>query len=305
MEEQLSKPKLLLHKIGILAYGSLIDDLGDELEKVLVTKIHNVRTPFLVEFARSSSTRDGAPTLVLCNKGSQVNGVILVLDENQVGIQLAKTLLYRRETRSKKNYAEKKKGRNLLKIVEYDNFHGVEKVIYTRLKQNILKPTAGLLADLAIKSAMKNSGKNKKDGISYLIQVKKGGIKTPLISQYESQILEKTKTNSLEEAHEKLIKVGTPLTTETASKMTVERARIIGKKRLPNHIKNLKLLFKEADKKDFLTRKLKEEYSNILAIKESNSVIVKSRCEAWISYVRKKMKAKSTFITIISTPMRG
>jgi hypothetical protein len=50
--------------IGIVAFGSLIDNPGREIEAALVGRKLNVRTPFGVEFARSSTKRGGAPTLV-------------------------------------------------------------------------------------------------------------------------------------------------------------------------------------------------------------------------------------------------
>jgi hypothetical protein len=50
--------------LGILAFGSLIDNPGAEIEAALVGRKLNIRTPFGVEFARSSIKRGGAPTLV-------------------------------------------------------------------------------------------------------------------------------------------------------------------------------------------------------------------------------------------------
>jgi hypothetical protein len=50
-------------KIGILAYGSLIDNAGEEIAPLIVERIECF-TPFKIEFARLSSTRSNAPTLV-------------------------------------------------------------------------------------------------------------------------------------------------------------------------------------------------------------------------------------------------
>jgi hypothetical protein len=47
--------------IGILAYGLLIFDPGIEIEPLIVQRITTL-TPFPVEYARISRTRDGAPT---------------------------------------------------------------------------------------------------------------------------------------------------------------------------------------------------------------------------------------------------
>ena len=41
-----------MKRIGILAYGSLIDNPGPELEPNTAAKIEDVNTPFMVEFAR-------------------------------------------------------------------------------------------------------------------------------------------------------------------------------------------------------------------------------------------------------------
>lgn len=51
-EETKEKPT-----VGILAYGSLISDPGDEIENARTKIIHDVMTPFHIEFARSSKNR--------------------------------------------------------------------------------------------------------------------------------------------------------------------------------------------------------------------------------------------------------
>ena len=52
---------LNMKRIGILAYGSLIDNPGSELGPNTVAKIKDVNTPFRVEFARKSQSRNYAP----------------------------------------------------------------------------------------------------------------------------------------------------------------------------------------------------------------------------------------------------
>jgi len=42
--------------VGILAYGSLIYEPGEEIGPLVVKRL-SIETPFCVEFARSSSTR--------------------------------------------------------------------------------------------------------------------------------------------------------------------------------------------------------------------------------------------------------
>jgi len=59
-------------ELGILAFGSLIDRPGWEIEQAIVTRKSGIRTPFSVEFARSSRTRAGAPTLVPVEAGGLI-----------------------------------------------------------------------------------------------------------------------------------------------------------------------------------------------------------------------------------------
>ena len=64
-------------KIGILAYGSLIDDPDIEIAAATAEITRGVQTPFSVEFTRSSTTRGGAPTLVPVDVGgAQVAAII-------------------------------------------------------------------------------------------------------------------------------------------------------------------------------------------------------------------------------------
>jgi len=46
-----------MSNIGILAYGSLIEDPGSEINP-LISEHQTVETPFCIEFARSSSSRN-------------------------------------------------------------------------------------------------------------------------------------------------------------------------------------------------------------------------------------------------------
>ncbi len=79
--------------IGILAFGSLIDSPGAEIEAALAGRRVNVRTPFGVEFARSSTKRGGAPTLVpLKQGGTPVLAQILLVNVSE---QEAKNRLWR------------------------------------------------------------------------------------------------------------------------------------------------------------------------------------------------------------------
>lgn len=194
--------------IGILAYGSLIKDPGIEIKALIKEKIKNIETPFKIEFARTSKSRNGAPTLVEYDDGSRVNGQILVLKDD-VTLSKAKSLLWRRETRKENTSKEYTKvenpSANTVMVKEIKNFSDVDIVIYTSIGSNIESVTPNELSDLAIKSAKKEAGRDKKDGISYLISVKTQGIVTPLMDAYEKAILEKMDCNTLENALNKIL----------------------------------------------------------------------------------------------------
>jgi len=66
-------------KGGILAFGSLIDDLGDELSAAIKGGPILASTPFPVEYGRFSLSRGGAPTLVPHLSGGKVTARILPL----------------------------------------------------------------------------------------------------------------------------------------------------------------------------------------------------------------------------------
>lgn len=192
--------------IGILAYGSLIDDPGIEILPLIVECNTEVKTPFNIEFARSSSSRSGAPTVIpVENGGSHVKAEILVLNTN-VATQHAEDLLWRRETRnenSNKHYTRPLKPNVNHVIVEsLNNFNGIDVVLYTRIASNISDASPKMLAELAIKSAIARAGKDSMDGISYLISLKRHGIVTPLMPAYESEILRLMNAVSLETALE-------------------------------------------------------------------------------------------------------
>ena len=89
-------PRRAIPTVGVLAYGSLITDPGEEIQNATVEIKKGIVTPFKVEFARTSRTRGGAPTLVPVDiGGAQVRGWIFVLD---VPEEEAANRLWRRET---------------------------------------------------------------------------------------------------------------------------------------------------------------------------------------------------------------
>ena len=191
--------------VGILAYGSLISDPGDEIDAVKLRIIKNVETPFCVEFARSSSSRGGAPTLIpVCSGGRKVHGSIIVV---KASTEVARDMLYRREIhqvgseRTYKEPAAGAEGRVRVKFVE-GGMMGVASVLYTDIDTNIADPTAAKLADLAIASVRK--AETGKDGISYLIAANRSGILTALSDDYAAEILRQTQTSTLDEALQSL-----------------------------------------------------------------------------------------------------
>jgi hypothetical protein len=96
-----------------------------------------VETPFPVEFARSSRTRDGAPTLVPVSQGgAHIPASVLVLDE-AVTTGDARAMLNRRETWSLNNASTHPSVRW---IGELPGFRGISICLYTALEANIPPP---------------------------------------------------------------------------------------------------------------------------------------------------------------------
>ena len=190
--------------IGILAYGSLISDPGAEIRAVSDGRIVGVETPFKVEFSRNSWVRDGAPTLVPVDKGgAKVSGVVIVLRES-VAETAAQDMLYRRERNrvgSGDIYADVDETNiDNAFLGRLDHFAGLRVVFHAALRANIEGPTPEGLARLAIASAAAPSGATGRDGISYLRAAKQSGIVTPLMAEYEREIVRQTGGRSLEEA---------------------------------------------------------------------------------------------------------
>jgi len=187
-------------KIGILAFGSLIQDPGPELESRIAMRIKTV-TPFPVEYARlSRKTRGGAPTLVPHKSGCSVSAEILVLDD-AVSLDEARNMLWKRETRKTdgEKYNEVTSLSSVLVGVRDDSPY-VSTLLYTdfRAEGKIANPTPEDLATRAIQSVQEAD--EGKDGISYLRDALECGIQTPLTPAYTTEILRKTNARSLEEA---------------------------------------------------------------------------------------------------------
>lgn len=200
----MKSPKPSARRIGILAYGSLIEDPGFEIEPHIVEKVAGVETPFRIEFVRTSPIRGGGPTVVPVEiGGASVFGMVFVLHE-RISRKNALDLLWRRETRNEGTTLGYEKPTrpdpNRMLAVELSNFAGLGVVLYARFGATLTDPTPDKLADLAIRSVDTEAGKRGRDGISYLMSLKRKGIVTPLMGAYEQAILKRTSAASLEDA---------------------------------------------------------------------------------------------------------
>jgi hypothetical protein len=193
--------------IAILAFGSLIDDPGTELEGATAER-RPIQTPFSVEFARLSDKRGGAPTLVPVETGGGTVRASLLVLKDEISLQDAKSMLWRRETDrvgSGRSYREPHAPTpNTVLVRELEGLEGCDRVLFVDFPPagKLEKPTAVELAEAAVKSARSRS--DGRDGISYLLNAKTSGIVTPLSADYERAILDLTKTESLEKAREQL-----------------------------------------------------------------------------------------------------
>lgn len=189
-------------KLGILAFGSLIDDPGSELNEFIVKREKNVDTPFKIEYGRKSSKRGNAPTLIPVSEGGKKVKATLLILSHELEIVEAKNMLYRRELNkvgSDRIYLERENPTpNQLVIGVYNNIKNVETVLTANFGKNLPEIAPEILADLAIKSFKSDDVKIGRDGISYLYNNISNGIITPLTKEYEKSILQKMNATSLE-----------------------------------------------------------------------------------------------------------
>lgn len=186
--------------VGIIAFGSLLTNPGWEIAAATAYHAHGLVSPFPVEFARSSRNRDGAPTLVPCDAGSQVECSVIVLEDGMV-LEEARDLLFRRE-RDRVGSGETCTPRWQAWLPIQRGFGPTEVSIYTALPGEIQPLTAEHLATLAVTSAQALAGKAKRDGITYLADALDHGIKTPLTDQYKEEILKLLGASTLRDAWE-------------------------------------------------------------------------------------------------------
>jgi hypothetical protein len=194
--------------IGIMAYGSLVEDPGPEIEAARARIISGLTTPFKVEFARKSRSRGDAPTLIpVAQGGAHLPTQIIVLKEH-ISEAEAQNLIWRRETRqigSGRPYiAKEHPSANTTIVRRIEDIGGVDVVFYTEIGSNIEPLTSAELARLAIESVMK--AEPDKDGISYLMATLGRQVETPLSNPYREEILRRVGVNSLAGALEVLRK---------------------------------------------------------------------------------------------------
>lgn len=190
--------------VGILAYGSLIVDPGVELEPLIIHRFETL-TPFPVEFARLSTTRGGAPTVVPHASGKPVRAVVLVLMDRVERVE-ARNLLWRRETRNERSVStyHEDPAADAVIVRELAGFCGLEHVLYTdfKLEGKIADPDPVLLAKAAVASVGRAAP--GKDGISYLRDLIGTGIETALTPRLVAEILSQTATDDLEKTARRL-----------------------------------------------------------------------------------------------------
>ncbi|MDD5368158.1 MAG: hypothetical protein PHQ40_03655 [Anaerolineaceae bacterium] len=182
-----------IEMIGILAYGSLITDPGEEIQQALDRTLRDIETRFPVEYARTASSRTGAPTLVPVPEGhgSRVRAAVLVL---RVGISLqqAENILYRRELNRVGDrslvYRPRTNPRpDTLIIDRFMEIAGLDEVIAVRFPVNLPEildshyddhEKAEILSIRARNSLNGETYQTRRDGISYLDANIKSGIIT-------------------------------------------------------------------------------------------------------------------------------
>jgi hypothetical protein len=137
--------------------------------------------------------------------GRSVRAKVLILKDG-VTVGAAQDMLWKRETDnvgSRKHYPGLRT-RKAVRVITIPGFAGVESVLYVDFyaSTKIRNPRPATLAIRAIRSVNVSikDARFDKDGITYLIKVKKSGVITPLTGQYEKEILRRTGTRSLKSA---------------------------------------------------------------------------------------------------------
>lgn len=197
-------------KVGILLYGPMLDRVSNEIKTSVKKRINTIRTPFRVELARKNDSYGGAPGLVpVSSGGTKVNAELLVFKDT-ISERDAKNMLYRMEhdlEGTKKAYKKPSNPtQNDFVIKTLKDFHEVDKVFYPSIGRNINQISPKKLAKLVIDSVY-NTEENEPDGITYLLNLKKYDITTPMSDACEIEILKQTYAHTLWESREKIDQV--------------------------------------------------------------------------------------------------
>ena len=206
-----------MNDIGILAYGSLINDPGVEIEPLIARRV-STQTPFPVEYARLSQSRGGGPTVVPHSSGRPVRAEILVFRDG-VSLAQAQDLLWRREVRKEgtgRRYSLGD-GPNSVLVKDWPEYQGVSHVLYTDFPEagKVATPTAEILAQASVASVAE--APVGKDGISYLLQLIASGVETALTADYKAAILHLTGAGTLQQALSSLHVTGHFKTSQSGS----------------------------------------------------------------------------------------
>jgi hypothetical protein len=187
--------------IAILAYGSLLTHPGEWLGREMRSLVR-CETPFGVEYlGRAQKGRGGAPTLIRSEGSNPVRGGLFVLADADTPqhLQVAVTKLAARERTTD------------LRNIRTDLEMLGHRVIYSDFSSQFKDPSADELADAAIDSVAKCvvAGYPFMNGIRYLSENIEWGVITQLTGSYRAALLDKMKSQSLDEAEARLIALAT------------------------------------------------------------------------------------------------
>lgn len=187
-------------RLGVLAYGSLIDDPGPELAALVVGRRDGVETPFRIEWARRAATRGGAPTLApVPVGGARVRGTLLELDP-ALPLAAARDVVFRRELHIVGSGRRYDPARTVLRLAEHPGFADLDLVLSVALPVTLAAPRPQELAAWAVASACGATGAARKDGISYLAAVRAAGVETPRTAAFAEAVLARTGAADLADA---------------------------------------------------------------------------------------------------------
>jgi hypothetical protein len=203
---------------GVLAYGALLAEPGPELAAFIEQRTP-VRTPFPVEYMRSSATRAGAPVLVPVPEGygATVPAEVWTLSP-EVDRTLAETLLYRRELDLPGEpyvlYSPEAAAGDGLGIEALEDFADLPVVLYAAPMPNLpevippdvpMSDKAAFLARHAIASVTRETHAAGHDGIAGLAAALAQGAVTALTRPYCDAVLALTSAGDLAAARERAL----------------------------------------------------------------------------------------------------